>query len=66
MTEDPYVQIERLHGEWSELTEEIERIMRDWSREWPDPAQKDLYYAKQEAAQKLVQKIMEIKREQGW
>ncbi len=66
MTEDPYVQIERLHGEWSELTEEIERIMGHWSKEWPDPDKKDLYYAKQDAAQKLVQKIMEIKREQGW
>ncbi len=65
MTEDAYVELERLHGEWSDTTDELEQIMAQWRVNWGDSQLRDRYYEKQDLTQKLVQEIMIQKRKLG-
>ncbi len=60
MTDDPHVQIERLHQQWLELSEELDEMVKPG--DWPAPDKRDHYYAKVKAVQQLVQEIMEISR----
>ena len=65
MTADAYVELERLHGEWSDTTDELEQIMAQWRVNWGDSQLRDRYYEKQDLTQKLVQEIMILKRKLG-
>jgi hypothetical protein len=63
--EDPHVELERLHDQWSTAYEQVEEIMAQWRTRWGDNKLKERYYAAQEKASTLVQQIMEHKRKHG-